>query len=132
MKRGLEKNHKCKDCVFSGVKAFAHIPKDERKKLDSKSRKSVFMGYGETTKAIDCMIKQRKRCSSADMSFLMNRSVDLKSILKWNHRKECILNIPTKTQKRLASPRQLILLNLYHDVLILSEDSQTIMVTDVM
>ena len=26
--------------------AFAHIPKDEREKLDSKARKYVFLGYG--------------------------------------------------------------------------------------
>ena len=30
--------------------AFVHIPKDERKKLDSKSRKCILLGYGTTTK----------------------------------------------------------------------------------
>ena len=29
-----------------GCTAFAHIPKDERKKLDPKSKKCIFMGYG--------------------------------------------------------------------------------------
>ena len=33
-----------------GCQAFVHIPKDERKKLDSKSRKCILMGYGTTTK----------------------------------------------------------------------------------
>ena len=33
-----------------GCQAFVHIPKDERKKLDSKSKKCVFVGYGATTK----------------------------------------------------------------------------------
>ena len=33
-----------------GCQAFAHVPKDERKKLDSKSRKCVLLGYGTTTK----------------------------------------------------------------------------------
>ena len=33
-----------------GCDAYAHIAKDERKKLDSKSRKCIFLGYGETTK----------------------------------------------------------------------------------
>ena len=33
-----------------GCQAFVHVPKDERKKLDSKSRKCVLMGYGTTTK----------------------------------------------------------------------------------
>ena len=30
--------------------SFVHVPKDERKKLDSKSRKCVLKGYGTTTK----------------------------------------------------------------------------------
>ena len=36
-------------CVF-GCDAFAHIPKDERPKLDAKARKDIFLGYGEATK----------------------------------------------------------------------------------
>ena len=33
-----------------GCQAFVHVPKDERKKLDSKSRKCILLGYGMTTK----------------------------------------------------------------------------------
>jgi len=33
-----------------GCQAFVHVPKDERKKLDPKSKKCVLMGYGTTTK----------------------------------------------------------------------------------
>ena len=33
-----------------GCDAYAHVAKDERKKLDSKSRKCIFLGYGEETK----------------------------------------------------------------------------------
>ena len=33
-----------------GCTAYSHIPKDERKKLDSKARKCIFLGYGEVTK----------------------------------------------------------------------------------
>ena len=33
-----------------GCQAFVHIPKDERKKLDSKSRKCILLGYGTTAK----------------------------------------------------------------------------------
>ena len=29
-----------------GCKAFVHIPKDERSKLDAKTRPCVFIGYG--------------------------------------------------------------------------------------
>ena len=34
-----------------GCLAYAHIPRDERKKFDAKAMKCIFMGYGETTKA---------------------------------------------------------------------------------
>ena len=37
-----------------GCTAYSHIPKDERKKLDSKARKCIFLGYGEV---IDSMIQ---------------------------------------------------------------------------
>ena len=33
-----------------GCDAYAHIPKDERKKLASKSKKCIFVGYGELVK----------------------------------------------------------------------------------
>ena len=33
-----------------GCQAFVHVPKDERKKLDSKSRKCILLGHGTTTK----------------------------------------------------------------------------------
>ncbi len=33
-----------------GCHSFVHIPKDERKKLDFKSKKCVFLGYGSTSK----------------------------------------------------------------------------------
>ena len=33
-----------------GCDAYAHIPKDERAKFESKSRKSIFVGYGESVK----------------------------------------------------------------------------------
>ena len=32
-----------------GCAAYAHIPKDEWKKLDSKSRKCLLLGYGTET-----------------------------------------------------------------------------------
>lgn len=33
-----------------GCDAYAHVAKDKRRKLDSKSRKCIFLGYGEETK----------------------------------------------------------------------------------
>ena len=40
-----------------GCDAFVHIPKDERYKLDSKSKKCILFGYGEETKGY----RQEKR-----------------------------------------------------------------------
>ena len=33
-----------------GCTAYSHIPKDERKKLNPKARRCIFLGYGDTTK----------------------------------------------------------------------------------
>ena len=33
-----------------GCTAYAHVPKEQRKKLDPKSKKCIFMGYGQSTK----------------------------------------------------------------------------------
>lgn len=30
-----------------GCKVFVHIPQDERSKLDTKTRKCIFLGYGQ-------------------------------------------------------------------------------------
>jgi hypothetical protein len=38
-----------------GCEAYAHVPKDERKKLDSKARKCVFLGYGTETTFLKCL-----------------------------------------------------------------------------
>ena len=34
----------------SGCDVYAHIPKDERQKLDPKMRKCISLGYGQQTK----------------------------------------------------------------------------------
>ena len=41
------KNPKSNTCEFL---AYAHVAKEERKKLDSKTRKCVFLGYGAERK----------------------------------------------------------------------------------
>lgn len=33
-----------------GCDAYAHVPKDEHSKLDSKTRKCILLGYGQETK----------------------------------------------------------------------------------
>ena len=44
-----------------GCTGFAHVPKDERKKLDSKARKCIFLGYGSETKGYRVYDPERRR-----------------------------------------------------------------------
>ena len=44
-----------------GCDAFAHVPKDERSKLDSKTRRSIFLGYGQGVKGYHFYNKAQKR-----------------------------------------------------------------------
>lgn len=44
-----------------GCDAYAHVPKDERKKLDSKTKKSVFLGYGDGIKGYRLYDNDKKR-----------------------------------------------------------------------
>ena len=41
--------------------AYTHIPKDKRKKLDSKAKKCIFLGYGGLRKGY-CLYNQRSLC----------------------------------------------------------------------
>ena len=50
-----------KDLRIFGCKAYAHVPKDERGKMDSKTRRCTFLGYGETTKGFRLYDDERKR-----------------------------------------------------------------------
>ncbi len=40
---------------------YVHIPKDEREKLDSKAKKCVFLGYGDTTKGFRLYDPEKRR-----------------------------------------------------------------------
>ena len=56
-----------------GCKAFAHVPKDERGKLDSKAKKCILVGYGEETKGYRLYDPLKKRiCFSRDVCFKEN------------------------------------------------------------
>ena len=48
-------------CI-SGCDAYAHVPKDERSKLDSKTRRNIFLGYGQGVKGYCLYDKAQKRC----------------------------------------------------------------------
>ena len=59
-----------------GCVAYAHVAKDERKKLDSKARKCIFLGTALRPKDTDCMIQNVKKSSLVEMWFSMKRSVE--------------------------------------------------------
>ena len=44
-----------------GCAAYAHVPKDERQKLDPKARKCIFLGYGTETKGYRLYDPERRR-----------------------------------------------------------------------
>ncbi|CAB4028654.1 Hypothetical predicted protein, partial [Paramuricea clavata] len=53
-----------------GCEAYAHVPKDERKKLDSKARKCILLGYGTETKGYRLYDPNRARVfHSRDVQF---------------------------------------------------------------
>ena len=47
-------------CIY-GCDAYAHVPKDERSKLDSKTRRSIFPGYEQEVKGYRLYDKAQKR-----------------------------------------------------------------------
>ena len=53
-----------------GCNAYAHVPKDERKKLDSKTKKSIFLGYGDGIKGYRLYDNNKKKVFySRDVQF---------------------------------------------------------------
>ena len=63
-----------------GCQAFVHIPKEERKKLDSKSKGCIYLGYGATTKGYHLYDPLKKRvCLSRDVIFNKNKCGQLES-----------------------------------------------------
>ncbi|KAL9261014.1 Retrovirus-related Pol polyprotein from transposon TNT 1-94-like protein [Drosera capensis] len=62
-------------CVF-GCKAFVHIPKDERSKVDVKSRQCIFTGYGQeqfSYKFYDSV--EKKLVRSRDVVFMEDQNI---------------------------------------------------------
>ena len=47
-------------CIF-GCDVYAHVAKDERSKLDSKAKRSTFLGYGQGVKGYCWYDKAQKR-----------------------------------------------------------------------
>ena len=58
-----------------GCAAYAHVAKDERQKLDAKSRKCVLLGYGTDRKGYRLYDPRRERIFySRDVVFNMNQA----------------------------------------------------------
>ena len=44
-----------------GCNAYAHVPKDERGKMDLKTKRCIFLGYGETTNGYRLYYEEKRR-----------------------------------------------------------------------
>ena len=54
----------------SGCDAYAHVPKDERGKFNSKARKCILLSYGEETKDYRLYdVNEKKILYSRDVQF---------------------------------------------------------------
>ena len=60
-----------------GCAVYAHIPKDERGKFDSKARKCILLGYGQKTKGYRLF---DAKCCIAEMSDSMKTRNIVKSL----------------------------------------------------
>ena len=64
-----------------GCECYAHIPKDERKKLDPTARKCIFLGYGDSTKAYRLYDDERGRViHSRDVRFVERNEATVQRI----------------------------------------------------
>ena len=100
-----------------GCLAFAHVPKEERGKLDSKSRKCVLLGYGSVTKGYrlydlsskkilysrdvifneqQCVTSQKEDDNNQCSEFPCTNSTDDNSCPDQNRRSKRIINEPDK------------------------------------
>ena len=61
-----------------GYDAYAHISKDDRKKLDSKSRKCILVGYGQETKGYRVYDPKRER-------IIYSRDVKFNEVKLWHN-----------------------------------------------
>jgi len=67
-----------------GSKAFAHIPKDERRKLDAKSVKCTFLGYCDDYKAYKLFdLSKHKMIASRDVIFHENTDDEISKNDVW-------------------------------------------------
>jgi hypothetical protein len=60
-----------------GCKAFAHIPKENRKKLDAKAIKCIFIGIVLNSKHTNCLILLLTKYLRVEMYFSMRRKQEI-------------------------------------------------------
>ena len=71
---------------FFGFVAYAHIPYQLRKKLDSKGEKCIFVGYSEESKAY-------RLYNSSTKKFMIRKDVQFIEEEAWNGNIEKIVNV---------------------------------------
>ncbi|RDY02489.1 hypothetical protein CR513_14047, partial [Mucuna pruriens] len=72
-----DKNVKHDHLQVFGCKAFVHVPKDERSKLDMKTRQCIFIGYGQDKygyKLYDFV--EKKLVKSHDVQFMEDQTIE--------------------------------------------------------
>ena len=65
-----------------GCMAYAHIPRDNRKKFDPKSRRTIFVGYPEATKGYKLYVPEIKLLSEAETCCLMKKGSMICKVLQ--------------------------------------------------
>ncbi|RDX99951.1 hypothetical protein CR513_16925, partial [Mucuna pruriens] len=82
IKRVLDKIWFGKDVKYDhlrvfGCKAFMHVPKDERSKLDMKTRQCIFIGYGHDEYGYRMYdLVKKKLVRSRDVQFMEDQSIE--------------------------------------------------------
>ncbi|RDX99373.1 hypothetical protein CR513_17579, partial [Mucuna pruriens] len=73
-----------------GCKAFVHVPKDERSKLDMKTRQCIFIGYGHDKYGYRMYdLVEKKLARSCDVQFMKDQTIeDIDKVKKSTPEKE--------------------------------------------
>ena len=70
-----------------GCVAYAHVPKELRKKLDDRSEKCIFIGYSEESKAYALIIPSPRNILSVDMLSSMKKKLGMEAQIDLLQRK---------------------------------------------
>jgi len=86
----FDKNVKYDHLRVFGCKAFVHVPKDERSKLDAKSRKCIFIGYGKNEFGYRFYSPvEKKLVRSRDVKFMEDQTIeDIEKVEKYTSKED--------------------------------------------